>query len=181
MPDPLFASTLLTVGSIAAAGQFRPSSAISEEARNMHVQVCKVVQHYETSNAIFGEKSALLQQLEEIAAECAILDWDGYGAYPVSAVALARARNLIRMLPSNIPLPELSVDPEGDISLDWMPHRVKTFSISVGNSNRLAYAWVDGTDRGHAVASMWGDGGLPLRLIRELNAFLDHESTVRLA
>ena len=91
---------------------------------------------------------SLLTKLNRLSVECSEDDWDGYGAESVKATALLRAEAFVRALPDNIPLPEVSVEPDGAVAFDWMPLPSKTFTLSVSGSNRLAYAWIDGTDRG---------------------------------
>ena len=43
------------------------------------------------------------------------------------------------------------------LAFDWIVSRARVFSVSVGTTNRLAFAWIDGTDRGHGVARFDGD------------------------
>lgn len=70
---------------------------------------------------------------------------------------MEQARRLILALPPTIPNPELAVDPDdGAISLEWYAGRSRVFSVSVGNSPRMACAGIDGTDSWHGVASFDG-------------------------
>ncbi len=112
--------------------------------------------------------------------ECSTPDWDGYRALPVNPAALERAETLLRSLPDDLLLPDFSIEPDGDISFDWLPTRTRSFSLSIGNSDRVAYAWVDGTDRGHAVART-GSGEVPTRILNELKRIYAHDLTIRLA
>ena len=83
---------------------------------------------------------------------------DEQAAVPFDVVQ--NALRMMRALPDVLPLPEIGIDPDGAISLDWMPTRLRMFSISVSDSEHLAYAWLNGTDRGHGVARLVG-GPLP--------------------
>jgi hypothetical protein len=58
----------------------------------------------------------------------------------------------------------LDIDCDLPSTLDWMPSRNRTFTLSAGKTDCLPYAWLDGTDRGHAVAK-FTDGRLscPIR------------------
>ena len=94
-------------------------------------------------------------------------NWDGYGAEPVNALAFQRAEQLVAALPDDLPLPECSIEPDGCVSLDWMPAPHRTLTVSVGAGERLPYAWVDGTDRGHAVARL-AEGQFPPRILDEI-------------
>ena len=66
---------------------------------------------------------------------------------------------------------EFAPEPDGSISLDWIRSRSNFFSVSVGASDRLAYAWLDGTDRGHAVARFDGDS-VPSRILEGIKALV---------
>lgn len=122
----------------------------------------------------------LISKLHQLANECAVVDWDGYGAEAVNAGALMCAEAFVRALPDELPLPEISIEPDGAIAFDWMPHLTKTFTLSVGGSNRLAYAWIDGTDRGHA-AVRFDDAEIPPRVLTELQRLNLHGSSFRSA
>ena len=95
---------------------------------------------------------------------------DGGQAKPADPQAVTRAISLIRALPDGYALPEVGVEPDGAISLDWIADRRRMLSVSVlGDTSRLAYAWIDGTDRGHAVANFERDS-VPLRLLQAIRA-----------
>ena len=55
-------------------------------------------------------------------------------------------------LPRFAPLPEVSVDPDGEISFDWLSQSGEMFSVSINKQNRLAYAgWFGEKSRVHGV------------------------------
>ncbi|MBA2526958.1 MAG: hypothetical protein H0V18_14425 [Pyrinomonadaceae bacterium] len=135
----------------------RSGSAVSDAAGTVHAAASAVVESVERSFALFGPKAAAISQIWSLVDECAEVGWDGQEAEPISEVAAALAADFIRALPKHVPLPELAPEPDGSISLDWIRSRHRLFSLSVGASSRLAYAWLDGTDRGHAVARFDGE------------------------
>jgi hypothetical protein len=127
----------------------------------------------ERSLALFGEKVAALSQLAALAEECADPRWDGAEAAPLDPAAHAIAGRFIRSLPDGIPLPEFAPEPDGSISLDWTASRTRLFSLSIGYDNRLAYAWLDGADKGHGVAHF--DGWLiPPRILDDIRRIVGH-------
>ncbi len=131
-------------------------SGVSDEARAVRKAVTEIEQSTERSIALFGEKAAALSQLAALAAECAETGWDGGEAVGLNSVARRTAERFIRALPEDMPLPEFAPEPDGSISIDWIDSRNRLFSLSVGVSDRLAYAWLDGTDKGHGVARFDG-------------------------
>lgn len=155
-------------------------NAVSDEATRVRESLIDISRNAESSRALFGSKADLLNSLELLHVECAKANWDCYGAEPVSVVALSRVRLFIRSLPDGFPLPELSVEPDGAVSLDWMPSNNRTLSVSLGESVRVPYAWVDGTDCGHAVAKIV-DEAVPSRILTEIQRFSENVSTLRIA
>lgn len=171
----------MTAGAaFAMAGQARSSSAVSvEAAKAWEISKC-ASDSYESSVALFGRKAALLESLNEAASEALEPDWDGNDAEPVNPGAFLKAEHFIRALPDYLPDPEISIDPDGDVSFEWIPSKTKYFTVTTNNTDRLAYAWIDGTDRGHAVANMQSPV-IPDRLIRELEQLLGHGNGFRVA
>ncbi|MEI7451556.1 MAG: hypothetical protein WCJ75_18265 [Desulfomonile sp.] len=161
------------LGYAAMHGYARGGSAVSSEARAVRDAVCAVVALTERSQALFGDKAAAISHLRALANECAEPGWDSEGACTVSPPAVLLAEGFIRALPDSIPLPEFAPEPDGSISLDWIQSRNCLFSISVGSNNRLAYAWLDGADKGHAVARFDGDR-IPPRIVEGIRAIVGH-------
>jgi hypothetical protein len=139
-------------------------SATSLEARAVHQAAGEVVRLAERSQALFGEKAAALSRLAALATECGEQGWDGENASPIDSNAVLMAERFLRALPDGIPMPEFAPEPDGSISLDWIQSRSRLFSLSISHSNRLAYAWLDGTDKGHGVARFDGQN-VPLRIL----------------
>jgi hypothetical protein len=180
MPEPLFTAGLILAGYSTAVALARPRSAVSSEAESVRVNASTLVERAYRSVALYGSKALLISNLTALGEECREPNWDGYGAEPVNPSVLNSAMDLIESLPDDLPLPECSIEPDGCVSLDWMPAPYRTLSLSVSVTGRLPYAWVDGTDRGHAVARLV-DGLLPPRIITEIRRLVSYEPSVRAA
>ncbi len=159
---PIVATGFISLGGCASA-----QTGVSDEAVMLHDNFARLYAHQEGAESLFGKKSQLISDLREIAAECANDDWDGYGAEAINDAVVFRAEAVIRALPEALPNPEISAEPDGDISFDWTPSRTRTFTLSVNAGTRLAYAWIDGANRGNA-AEAFERGTLPKRLVNEL-------------
>jgi hypothetical protein len=146
-------------------------SAVSPEADTVYEAATKVAESTERSLALFGAKSVALSQLAAMAADCAEDGWDGDAAAGIDPVALSLAKRLVRALPEGVPLPEFSPEPDGSISLDWIQNRTRLFSLSIGRTDRLAYAWLDGTDKGHGVARFDGHN-VPTRVLEAIEGIV---------
>lgn len=180
MLEPVLSLGLMMAGYTAVAALSRRSSAVSNEAATVRRNASCVLKREESSVALFGPKAGAFSELAALASECSEDDWDGYGAIAVNPQALQLAHDIIRSLPDDVTMPTFSIEPDGCVSLDWMPSRTRTFTLSAGKSDRLPYAWIDGTDRGHAVAR-WVNGYLPPRILQEINRICTHDSTLRVA
>ena len=82
--------------------------------------------------------------------------WDGSEAAPVDPVAVRTAAALLRAMPPEAPIPEIDVEPDGSVVLDWTVAAMRRFSVSIGRSGRLAIAWLEGSDSGCSVAEFDG-------------------------
>lgn len=160
------------VGLTALHSLARQGSAISTEAQSLRQAASDVVNHVERSQALFGSKGAAISQIWALANECDRLDWDGEDALPIEHATVFRAVAFIRALPDWVPLPEFAPESDGSISLDWIRTRNHLFSLSVGPSSRLPYAWLDGTDKGHAVAQFDGEI-VPPRVLKEIMGIMN--------
>lgn len=127
---------------IALSLTVRTGGAISTEASLVRASAARILESRERSIALFGAKSLVIDRIHELAAD----------EVSVLHSVINRASDVVRALPDDVPLPDVAVDPDGSISFDWISSRTRVFSLSVGESSRVAFAWIDGTDRGHGVA-----------------------------
>lgn len=94
-----------------------------------------------------GDRSALLQAIDEIYQQCLQPEWGHDGAEPISLQTHAIARRLLELLPSDTPLPVVTPEPDGQINFEWYraPRRLLTTSIS-GTGTLYWAALVDSED-----------------------------------
>lgn len=138
-------------------------SGVSDEAAQVIESLRKIDCAQQGAQTLSGRLAEAMSRV--YAAIDALVVDDEQAAAPFDAVQ--NAVRVISALPDMLPLPEIGIDPDGAISLDWMPTRFRMFSISVSDSERLAYAWLNGTDRGHGVVRLEG-GQLPRSLWLQL-------------
>lgn len=161
------------LGYATLAAYARSGSAVSAEADAARQTACAVVESAERSHALFGGKAALISELIALANECSEPAWDGNGADGIEPLAVATAEDFVRALPADIHFPEFAPEPDGSISLDWTESRHRRFTLSIGRSNRLAYAWLDGADKGHGVARFDG-ASIPPRVLEGIRSIMNH-------
>jgi len=162
----------IQLGLAAVYSLARPGSAISGEAQAVQQVASNVVKSVETSRALFGRKGNAISELSALASECVHEGWDGEDARPIDPQAVSNAIAFLRALPDSLPLPEMAAEPDGAVSLDWIRSRNRLLSVSIGASDRLAFAWLDGSDRGHGVARFVG-GVVPTRIAEGVIAIMD--------
>jgi len=85
-------------------------------------------------------QAQLASALEEIWRTCREPNWDGHGALPMGADIIALAHWVVRSLPTTIPAPELGVEPDGQITLEWYRSPTRLLSVSIDPVGVLHYA-----------------------------------------
>jgi len=168
-----FSTKLKPLGYADLYAYARGSSAISSEARAAQKTASAVVKSAERSQVLFGQKSVAISKIVALANEYAEAGWDGDEAAPIDWAAVNTTVEFIRAMPDDLPLPEFAPEPDGSISLDWIQSRNRLFSLSAGSTDRLAYAWLDGSDKGHGVARFDGER-IPLRIIEGIIGIMNH-------
>ncbi len=127
-------------------------SAVSLEAQFVGHALGIIQRETEEAHSLFGARMKLISELGQLQDECSIPNWDGEESAPLSESAVRNAEKLIRLLPENLPMPEVSPEPDGSISLDWMPSQRRILSLSVGDDDYIPFAWLRGISRGRGVA-----------------------------
>lgn len=97
---------------------------------------------------------------------CSMADWDGYGAYPVTTDAYEEAMKIIQLLPSEIKMPEIIPEPNGEIGFEWREGKGHVLVISVSGKHRITYASIFGDDKIHG--SVYFGEALPYGIIELL-------------
>jgi hypothetical protein len=77
----------------------------------------------------------LVSEIHEVARESLVM-----GFVPANEDTQQMAIKFAKLLPTSITAPEIGVDPDGEISFDWLGASNKIFSVSVDSHGRLAYA-----------------------------------------
>lgn len=117
---------------------------VSEEATAVTEQFGKVWRDRLQSIDFWRRYADPLEALKGAAIEAMDENWDGYGAAAVSPLTFSHAQRLLLALPATIPPPEIAVEPDGEIELEWFRRPRWVFSVSVGRSGDLTYAGLFG-------------------------------------
>jgi hypothetical protein len=143
---------------------------VSEEAKEIRAHLEHVREDLLESLSLGESYRDAVSALYDIAGQFSIPNWDGYGAVQASPMAVNQAFRLLRTLPSTLRTPELSVDPDGEISFEWYLEPRRVFSISVGPNGELSYAGLFGRSDAHGT-EYFGDE-LPKAIMDNLSRLL---------
>ena len=108
----------------------RRESGASEAASRLSEQLEEFVQHYAAPRL-----EILVPEITPLIRTAADREMT-----PVSPDTATQALNFALLLPNSLPIPEISSDPDGDISFDWISKTGKMFSASIDGTGRIAYA-----------------------------------------
>lgn len=129
----------------------RSGSAVSLEAQRVTRATIALKVRQEASQSLFGRKALAISHLRAAFQEALDAHHADSGEKAPIFEAVLKAENFLRALPDDVPMPEFSIEPDGAIALDWIQSRMRMLSVSITERERMAYAWLDGADRGHAV------------------------------
>jgi len=99
----------------------------------------KALGHFRESFTNKTPHDLLNEEILQVFGDCSRNNWDGYGARPISRTSVIEAQHFISQIDS-LPIPEVSVHPDGELALDWYGNDGDVFSISFGESGKINYA-----------------------------------------
>jgi hypothetical protein len=111
--------------------------------------------------------------LQEAFAEGSVENWDSYGAKAVTQQTYEQARKFLESLPPTVPMPEISLEPDGEVAFDWFREPSRVFSVSIGEKGELTYAGVFGKNKTHGVEIFQDD--LPKVIMDNLSRLYSQE------
>lgn len=120
-------------------------SGVSDEAIDLR-RVSREIWDEDHSIALGDRYRTLRSELVSACQEASARDWDGYSSMPVLPGAYERALAFVESLPSSVGPPEVSVHPDGEIAFEWQLGRDRVLTVTVGSTNLLRYALLDGVN-----------------------------------
>lgn len=147
------------------AGLFAPirSTAKSTTAKQIKDMHNKALLELFASYAIGNRLESILNELKEVSSEASQDGWDGYAAKPLNPLAYTYAEIFLNSLPTTAPLPEVSADPDGEVSLDWVFGERKALTVSIGPSGRCTFAAILGESSYRGTE--WIDDEIPASIV----------------
>ena len=139
---------------------------VSEEASVLQGRIAMVLNRMLQSETLGEPISEALNALREVFEECSEDNWDGYGASAISINTYLESRRFLQILPTTIPIPEITAEPDGEIAFEWFIKPRRILSVSVGSDRILTYAGIFGINKTHGT-EYFGDE-LPAAILSNL-------------
>ncbi|MBS0209319.1 MAG: hypothetical protein JSS27_10215 [Planctomycetes bacterium] len=130
-------------------------TAFSDEAIAVEKLTREEIERFVDSESL-GIGSAL-RELNRVCQDCQLPNWDGDGALAVEDASCYNAERLLRSLPWDCPLPEVGVETDGQITLDWHRSPRSTVSISITPEANLHYAALFGAYPSYGTEPFFGE------------------------
>jgi hypothetical protein len=111
-----------------------------------------------------------VQEILDAANECWADDWDGYGCEGVDLSSVGNAANFVLALPIYLLPVEVGVDPDGEISLEWLGGNNSSLSISIGPNGELTYSGRYGRSLAYGVEHFIDE--IPLVILENLSRII---------
>lgn len=125
------------------------NNGISDDARSVTNHLSDVKSDIKRESITMGKSFLDLQdELESILDEANTVNWDGYGSSALIYESYVEAQKFIDIYPmSTMILPEVSIDPDGEISFEWFNEVDYCFSISFSGDDIITYAGLFGINK----------------------------------
>ena len=146
------------------AGLIAParSTAQSLDAKKLEVLREEIREHLLSSFVISNATEQVFTELKEVRVEASREGWDGYNARPLDPASFDFAIRFLNALPSTAPIPEVSADTDGEVSLDWLFGERKALTVSIGPTGRCTFAFILGQSKSRGTD--WIDDEIPAQI-----------------
>ncbi len=176
MPEPISSIAvfgLMVGGSTILTNLNRQNQSVSESGEYLYVQASHFKKYSTQPVSLDTNRYDAIADIEELLEEVSQDGWDGDSAPAVSEQTIANVKAFLSALPDDISDPEFAPEPkDGAISLEWYGGYRKIASVSIHDSQRVAFSALQGTDITNG-AYRFNDDHIPaplLSTIREIIA-----------
>ena len=128
---------------------FPTDTGYSPEAKIVSRLLDEALDHLSNTGAEGQRLQNAISALDDVYQECCEGNWDGYGAKAISEDAYVEAYTFLKLLPSDIPIPEFVPEPTGAIALEWFRGTRFVFVVSVSGESFITYAGLFGINKVH--------------------------------
>jgi len=112
----------------------------SDEANKNYQLLSEISQRLQESQYFGLIAKGTFQELDEVFRETLAPDWDGYGALPVEKETFLITKKFLILLPLYVNPPNISAEPDGNLTLEWYSSPEWLFSLSIDSKGFLHHA-----------------------------------------
>lgn len=123
---------------------------VSEDARTLRERAVNALD-FDNSFTLGERRRAAHLALAEACDEAAVDNWDGMGALAAEITTYAHASRFLDCLSSSVPIPDISVDRDGEICFEWDSGPRQILTVCVGRDGTLTYAGLFGYNKSYGV------------------------------
>jgi hypothetical protein len=135
----------------------------SHEARLVEDRAFRMKQSLYASYSLGTLIPRVINELNSLASECQLADWDGHDASPLSSDSLDLARRFLLALPLGVFVPTLGAEPDGQVTAEWYRSPRYVLSVSFDPKGDLHYASLRGFEKDFG--SLHFLGSVPKRIL----------------
>lgn len=146
------------------------TSGEADRVYNLYEDALKELRETELYSKEFEKIEKIIKSLNHVFTETCVENWNDEGAMAVTYDTFQKACEFINFLPKILPEPEISADPDGEISIEWYGKNNRVFSVSINGSGKLSYAALYGNKSFHGVE--YFNCEIPKRLLRDIKEIL---------
>lgn len=117
----------------------------------------------------------ILNGLKSALADAANDNLDGYHKFRTNSNTLLYALTFLNLLPTSTPFPDIAIDNDGEIAIEWDFGPRRIISIRVGKDGTLNFASLVGYSSNHGVETL--QDRIPDTILLGINRVIDTSST----
>lgn len=144
--------------------------AFSFEGTDLTARIVASVESLRESETVGRAIANRRLALDEAVEECSVPNWDGYGAAPANGLSIEWAGRFLEDLPTSVRDPEIAIDPQGDVVLDWILENGHMLSVSISAVGEISYAMRSHSSKFTGIEPYTDD--IPPRLAEALAPFI---------
>lgn len=149
-----------------------PSEGVGPDASAVADLIGRVCVHLWEALTVRHVAESGSAELAAVAKDASAPNWDGYGARAIDPRAYQEAERFLSALPTTTPVPEISVDPDGEVAISWNLDPNWVFSVSIGPAGRLSYAGLFGMSK--AYGTEWFFNEIPEAILDNIARVFAH-------
>jgi len=123
---------------------FLDNFGVSDDASAVENEYWEILADLFQSQTIARVYRQTISVFDKAIKESSIDNWDGCGAKALDTLAWSKAFRFAALLPTNVPVPDIYVDPDGEATFEWYVAPRQVFSVTVRGNGELVYAGIFG-------------------------------------